>query len=543
MDYLVVKNLDVAVIVLYFAAVIGNGLYWSSKARHSGDFLLGGKSFGIFSTLCTQGATMKGSGALMGYSAGAYVNGAGVLISSQCYSLGAWGAILSGIARKLKKCSNIIDIRSSGDLFLKRFDSPILKKLSGIGGAWLALSIMSGNMAAVGLLIHLLFNKYGLTFEMSLIIGMTITIIYTTLGGLMAVVHNDVLQWLIMTPLIFIVVPVMLIVYGGATPTAIHKALDSAQYFSLRPNIWWLGYLLSGVLAACCDVNHLTRFITARNEKTAVKGSLLGFTFCTLLAGLVIFFGLTAAMLIDPAVVGDNKDGVILALVSRILPPGLVGLFLAATLAMTISTIDSNLNTSVLCITVDVIEPSLPEGVSEKAKLFYCRIVNFVIAALSIFFVLKVKGIVAIMGMGFNVYSSAFFVPLMSCMFWGKATEKGCLAGILTGGAMAIVAINMKLPLPVVWGVAVSLVCTVIVSLLTCNEKNRRGLLPGFNERGKKIDRQIFIACTLGACGSLIFSIGVGLWINWICIVAGVVGMIACIHTLDAAFKDYQAEA
>lgn len=169
MDYLVVKNLDVAVIVLYFAAVIGNGLYWSSKARHSGDFLLGGKSFGIFSTLCTQGATMKGSGALMGYSAGAYVNGAGVLISSQCYSLGAWGAILSGIARKLKKCSNIIDIRSSGDLFLKRFDSPILKKLSGIGGAWLALSIMSGNMAAVGLLIHLLFNKYGLTLRCRLL--------------------------------------------------------------------------------------------------------------------------------------------------------------------------------------------------------------------------------------------------------------------------------------------------------------------------------------------------------------------------------------
>ena len=424
MDYLIVKNLDIAVIVIYFLMVIGNGIYWSRKAKQSNDFLLGGKSFGIFSTLCTQGATMKGSGALMGYSAGAYVNGTGVLISSQCYSLGAWGAILSGIARKLKKCSNIIDIRSSGDLFLRRFDSPLLKKLSGLGGAWLALSIMSGNMAAVGLLIHLLFNKYGLTFEASLIIGMTITIIYTTLGGLVSVVHNDVLQWLIMTPLIFIVVPAMLIIYGGATPTAIHNALNAEQYFSLRPNIWWLGYLLSGVLAACCDVNHLTRFITAKDEKTAVKGSMLGFTFCTLLAGLVIFFGLTAAMLIEPSVVASNKDGVILALVSRILPAGLVGLFIAATLAMTISTIDSNLNTSVLCVMVDIVEPSLSQNTTEKQKLLYCRVINFIIAALSIFFVLKVKGIVAIMGMGFNVYSSAFFVPLMSCMFWKKATKK-----------------------------------------------------------------------------------------------------------------------
>ena len=533
MDYLVVKNLDIAVIVIYFMAVIGNGIYWSRKAKQSNDFLLGGKSFGIFSTLCTQGATMKGSGALMGYSAGAYVNGTGVLISSQCYSLGAWGAILSGIARKLKKCSNIIDIRSSGDLFLRRFDSPLLKKLSGLGGAWLALSIMSGNMAAVGLLIHLLFNKYGLTFEASLIIGMTITIIYTTLGGLVSVVHNDVLQWLIMTPLIFIVVPAMLIIYGGATPTAIHNALNAEQYFSLRPNIWWLGYLLSGVLAACCDVNHLTRFITAKDEKTAVKGSMLGFTFCTLLAGLVIFFGLTAAMLIEPSVVASNKDGVILALVSRILPAGLVGLFIAATLAMTISTIDSNLNTSVLCVMVDIVEPSLSQNTTEKQKLLYCRVINFIIAALS----------VAIMGMGFNVYSSAFFVPLMSCMFWKKATKNGCLAGIISGGIMAVAAINMKLPLPVVWGVAVSLVLTVSVSLFTCRDSAERDLLPGFSESGQKIDRQVFTACILGASGSLVFSIGVGMWINWICIIIGAAAMYSCIRILNRAFSEYQPTA
>lgn len=540
MDYLIIKNLDIIVIAIYFAAVIGNGVYWSRKAKQSDDFLLGGKSFGIFATLCTQGATMKGSGALLGYSAGAYTNGNGVLISSQCYSLGAWGAILTGVARKLKKCSDIIDIRSSGDLFLKRYDSPLLKKLSGLGGAWLALSILSGNMAAVGLLIHLLFGKYGLTFEMSLILGMVVTMIYTTLGGLMSVVHNDVLNWLIMTPLVFLIVPAMLIYHGGATPSAIHAALDPEQFFSLSPNIWWLGYLISGVMSACCDVNHLTRYITAVDEKTAVKGSMLGFTFCTLLAGLVIFFGLTAAMLVDPAIVAENKDGVLFALVSRILPAGMVGLFLAATLAMTISTIDSNLNTSVLCIMVDVVEPSLSKETTDKQKLFYCRIVNLVIAVLSIFFVLKVKGIVAIMLMGFNVYSSAFFFPLMSCMFWKKATEKGCLAGIILGGVMAVVAINMGLALPVIWGVAVSFVATVVISLATYRGEAMKPLLPGFDEGNKKIDGQVFVACMLGACGSLIFSIGIGMWVNWICIVAGAIGMLACVKILDKSFAEYE---
>ena len=85
-------------IVFYFFVIIANGIYHSVR-KGGDDFLLGGKSFGIFSTLCTQGVTIKGSSALVGYSAGAYVNGASVLISSQCYSLGAWIAVMSGIAR------------------------------------------------------------------------------------------------------------------------------------------------------------------------------------------------------------------------------------------------------------------------------------------------------------------------------------------------------------------------------------------------------------------------------------------------------------
>ena len=210
---------------------------------------------------------------------------------------------------------------------------------------------------------------------------------------------------------------------------------------------------------------------------------------------------------------------------------------------MTISTIDSNLNTSVLCVMVDIVEPSLSQNTTEKQKLLYCRVINFIIAALSIFFVLKVKGIVAIMGMGFNVYSSAFFVPLMSCMFWKKATKNGCLSGIISGGIMAVAAINMKLPLPVVWGVAVSLVLTVSVSLFTCRDSAERDLLPGFSESGQKIDRQVFTACILGASGSLVFSIGVGMWINWICIIIGAAAMYSCIRILNRAFSEYQPTA
>ena len=112
---------------------------------------------------------------------------------------------------------------------------------------------------------------------------------------------------------------------------------------------------------------------------------------------------------------------------------------------------------------------------------------------------------------------------------------------ILSGGIMAIVAVLTKLPLPIVWGVGVSAVLTTSVSLVTGNSMNLRPLLPGFNE-SLPIDRQIFAACTFGALGTLLLSIGVGMWVNWPCVFLGVAGLWICIVMIDQAFKKYETE-
>ncbi|MFA0888177.1 MAG: sodium:solute symporter [Synergistales bacterium] len=543
MDYLKTTNLDVLVVILYFCVLIGNGIYFSykkTKEQHGKqDFLMGGRAFGVFATLCTQGASMKGSGALLGYSGGAYVNGAGTLIPGQCYSLGAWFSIAIGMARKLRKCAEKINIRSIGDVFDARYNSPVLRKLSGFAGGWLALSILSSQMAALGLLVNLMFNKYGMTYEWALVIGIIIALAYTSVGGLVSVVYNDVLQWLIMTPMIFIVLPGALVLFHGVTPSAMHSALDSTQYFSLRPNMWWLGYLLSGLLASCCDVTHLQRFIAAKDERTSVKGSMLGFTYCTLFAGVITFLGLSAAMLIEPSVIAGNNDGVLFALISKVLPVGLIGLFIAAILATTISTLDSYLQVSVVCVMVDIIEPILPPNATEKQKLAYCRIITLVIALLSTLLVLKLRGILQVVSIGYSTFSSMMFLPFMCCLFWKKATKEGCIMGMLSGAIACIVAIYTKQKLPIVWGVVASLIFIVGVSLATCKGESRKPLLPGFDEHGLEVDADVRNACVFGTAGSLLISIGIGLWVNWIALAAGVVGMYLCVRMVDNAFRKY----
>lgn len=551
MNYLKTNRLDIIVLIVYFIVLVCNGIYFSYRKNKSSkrnlakqetdNFLVGGKSFGVFATLCTQGASMKGSGALLGYSGGAFLNGCGTLIPGQCYSLGAWFSIACGMTRKLRKCADKLDIASIGDVFVARFNKPILRKLSGIAGAWLALSILCSQMAALGLLVHLMFQKYGITYEMALLIGIVVSFTYVSIGGLVSVVYNDVFQWLIMTPMIFLILPASMIFIHGVTPQAMHNTLDAAQFFSLRPNMWWMGYLLSGLLASCCDVTHVQRFISAKDEKTAVKGSMLGFAYCTLFAGLVTFLGLGAAMLIEPSVVGGNTDGVLFALISEVLPHGLIGLFIAAILATTISTLDSYLQVCVLCLMVDIVEPVLPVTTTEKRKLFYCRVLTFVIAVAASLLVLQFKGILTIVSVGYSTFSSMMFLPFMCALYWKRCTGSGCVAGILAGGIVCSAALYIDLPLPIVWGVVASFVAIVVVSIL--NQSEQRCLLPGFDEHGLEVDSSVLKACVLGTFGSLMFSIGIGMWINVIYIVLGIIGMYLCVKMIDKAFDRYMLQS
>lgn len=133
------------------------------------------------------------------------------------------------------------------------------------------------------------------------------------------------------------------------------------------------------------------------------------------------------------------------------------------------------------------------------------------------------------------------FLPFMCALFWKRCTGQGCIAGMISGCAVCSVAVWMKLPLPIVWGVIASFVCLVGVSLTSAKEA--RSLLPGFDEHGLEIDNSVLKACVFGTIGSLLISIGIGMWINWICIITGIVGMYLCVTMIDKAFGKYMLRA
>ncbi|MDL2263563.1 sodium:solute symporter family protein [Synergistaceae bacterium OttesenSCG-928-I11] len=519
-------TLDTIVVVIYFLIMVGIIYFSSRSVKSSDDFLIGGKRFGSFATMATQGASMKGSASLVGYAGGAWTNGIGVLFASQCYNMGGWLAVMIGLARRLKKCGDALDIKSVGDVFKYRYnDNKVARICGGIASTWLALATMASQLVAISLLLYMAAGHYGLTYNQCLVISGVIAVGCTIFGGLVSVIYTDVFQWCVMTPTIFVIIPLFCIMHG-ATPSNIHATLAAEQFFDLRPNPTWIALLMSGLLTSVADIVYLTRFISAKDERSAVRGSTFGFLYTTLWAGIVLFFGLAAAILIKPDMV-TGTDQVLYKLMGMVLPSGLLGLFGAALFATTISTIDSYLHIAVVAVTVDIRDVVSSKKLTDRQELIFARVLTVVLTALCVIFVVSMKGIIAIFNLGWGVYASAVFMPLMATFFWRKATAESTLAGIATGVAAYLFTYYSGWKLPIMWGVGLSLAAVVIVALIQNKDTD---LLPGFGDRGKVVkgypqDVWIFGGALVGCIGTLAISIGVGMWVNWIHIVVGLVVM------------------
>jgi len=515
-------TLDIAVVVLYFVILIVI-IYASSKqVKSAKEFMLGGKKFGSLATMATQGASMKGSASLVGYAGGAWTSGVGVLFSSQCYNIGGWVAIMTGLARRLKRSADHIDIKSVGDVFGHRYNGNRAARLcGGIASTWLALATMGGQLVAIGLLLYMATAQYGLTYHQCVVISGAAVIGCTIFGGLVSVVYTDVFQWFVMTPTIFIVIP-LFCVLNGATPGNIHAALDASKYFDLRPNAAWITLLISGMLTSVADIVYLTRFISAKDERTAVRGSTFGFLYTTLWAGIVIVFGLAAATIVTPDMV-NRSDEVLYRLMGEILPPGLLGLFAAALLATTISTIDSYLHIAVVAVTVDIREALSAKKLTDGQELLFARALTVILTVLCIVFVLGMEGIIAIYNLGWGMYASAIFAPLMATFFWRKSTARSTLAGIAAGSMFFLFAHFSGWKFPILWGVGMSASIVMIVGFLQNLDTD---LLPGFADRGVMImgrsqDTWIFGGAIVGCFGALSVSVGIAMWVSLPPLIAG----------------------
>ena len=506
---------ELAAFILYFALVIGVGIYFfvKNKSASEKDYFLGGRNMnGIVSAL-SAGASDMSAWVLMGLPGSIYLLGLGQVWISIGLLIGtvlSWIFVAPRLRRFAIKADDAITIPQ---YLSNRFKSasPVLKIACAvifvIGYCFYAAS----SVYACGLLFNTLIPS--LSKEVTMIISTVIILAYTLLGGFNAVCWTDFFQGLLMLAALMIVPIVALFVLNATgnlepvvTPENYYNLLSSGKFdwqsiASILTGLGWgLGYF---------GMPHiLIRYMAVKSEKEMRKSQIIGSCWTALILLMATIVGLVGHEYLG-TMVNDNKNMVFVETVRHIFGFGAVALFggilISAIVAASMSTADSQLLAASSAFSSDFYKTTINKNASDKQMLFVGRITVAVISVIALFLALLVLkfdlgGIMELVSAAWSIFGAAFGPVIILSLFWKRLNYKGACVGIIVGFAVSILwmilfnlgyygfaAVIAETGLyEIVPGFIAGLVAAVVVSL--CTEKPSKEVEELFNSAKIKDD-------------------------------------------------------
>jgi SSS family solute:Na+ symporter len=194
------------------------------------------------------------------------------------------------------------------------------------------------------------------TVSLIVILGV-LTVLYTLVGGIQAVIWSDVMQGFVLVGGGLVCVAVLLF-RPEQGPVEVFRTVRESGKMGMGPFGWDLGRLtffvmaLNGIFYAIqkygTDQTIVQRFLAARSDRSAIRAALMGTLLCVPVWTLFIFVGSLLWSFYgpggEPLPAGIQGDKVFPYFIMTQLPPGVTGLILAALLAAAMSSLDSDLN-------------------------------------------------------------------------------------------------------------------------------------------------------------------------------------------------------
>ena len=441
---------------LYLMMVLGIGFVAYFATRNFDDYILGGRSLGSFVTAMSAGASDMSGWLLMGLPSAIYLSGLSQSWIAIGLVIGAYfnWLLVAGRLRVFTEFNQ--NALTLPEYFYHRFGSN--NKLMKIATAAIILFFFTiycaAGVVAGARLFESLFTD--MDYVTALWLGAGATIIYTFIGGFLAVSWTDTIQASLMI-FALILAPVMVYLNLGGmnqihTALAIASQTNGIEYDSLLFGTSFVGILSAAAwgLGYFGQPHILARFMAAESVKSLSNARRIGMTWMVLCLGGAVavgYFGL-AYFTTHPDLVAQMKDAsgavnserIFIALSQILFNPWIVGIVLSAILAAVMSTLSCQLLVCSSAITEDFYKGFLRPNASQKELVWIGRLMVLLIAIIAIVIAYnpdsKVLSLVSNAWAGFG---AAFGPVLILSLFWKKMTAHGALAGMIVG-AITVVA-------------------------------------------------------------------------------------------------------
>ncbi|MBN1495581.1 MAG: sodium/proline symporter PutP [Spirochaetes bacterium] len=426
--------------IIYYIALVALGLYFYRRTKSIEDYLLGGRGLGVWVTAISAQASDMSGWLLMGLPGAVYLGGLpaawialGLLIGTACNWL--------LIAKRLRVFTGRTESITLPTFFERRFNDPsgLLRTLSALITLIFFTIYTSSGLVASGKLFESMFR---IDYSLAVALGGFIIVVYTFLGGFLAVSWSDLLQGTLMI-IAIVAVPAagysiaggLEAIEAGAALAAIPLSLVPGRGLSMVAIVsamaWGLGYF--------GQPHILARFMGIKSADRLSRSTVIALVWVVVSLAGAVAVGLIGIPLF-PGLAGGEEEKVFIYLINRVFSPWTAGIMLAAILAAIMSTIDSQLLVSSSTLTEDFYQKLLKREASDRELVLVGRVCVVIISLIAFFLALSpdntVLGLVAYAWAGFG----AAFGPLVIFALFSRNTGwRAALAGMVTGTLTVII--------------------------------------------------------------------------------------------------------
>ncbi len=446
--------IKIAFLVIFFAIMIGVGIYCRKHSTNVNGFVLGNRSVGPWLTAFAFGTSYFSAVIFVGYAgqfgwkfgmASTWIGLGNAFIGS----LLAWNIL----GRRTRVMTQHLDSATMPDFFMKRYNSKALKITAAV---IIFIFLIPYTASLYNGLSRLFEMAFGIPYEYCVIAMAVLTCVYVVLGGYMATAINDFIQGIIMLFGIIAVIVAVLSINGGLTATITElskiqadntEALGAYTSF-LGPDIFGLiGVILLTSLGTWGLPQMVQKFYAIKSEKSIRTGTIVSTIFAIIVAGGCYFLGGFGRLFGEAGPDGKpvgGFDSVIPTMLEN-LSPILIGIVVILVLSASMSTLSSLVLTSSSVLTIDFIDPVFCKNkpMTEKKKVSTMRIfIVFFIVVSAVIAIIQAKSpvmfISQMMGVSWGALAGAFLAPFMYGLYMKRVPKLAVWINFILGVGISL---------------------------------------------------------------------------------------------------------
>ena len=442
------QSIDLAIVVVYLGFVATLGLYFSRRQKTTEDYFLAGRNipgwvvgFSILGTIVSSAS---------------FVGHPGNVFHKNLYMLPYHIVplfVMLFVARYL-----VVFYRRTLRMTVYAY---LEKRFGYLACAYAGASFIVSRTIDVSVTYYFLAiaTAYLSGWDVTTVIIVlgVITVVYTLVGGIQAVVWTDVFQGVLLIGGGLLCGAIALFGSEAGPAEIVSRAWEGGKFevgrweFNWHDNNQWF-YILGGILvwiqSFACNQSQVQRYLLARSDRDAIRGAKLGAFACVpvwlmfMVVGALLWSFYQVSLEQLPPEVMEVQDRIVPYFIKTQFPPGLIGLVLAALIAAAMSSLDSDLNAMATVVVSDFYDRLRPQA-SDRRRLFIGKIAVVLLGIASI-----------VMALQWSKVEDASFVEFMITV-----------AMIVTGGMLGLFALGMLFRWTTTRGAYAGIVACILFTL------------------------------------------------------------------------------